>query len=295
MKKITLRLIVLTFITLSLSACFAPKTPQDVAKSFWDAVVTNDIKDIVEYSTLSDEKYYDRFSTEWDGYQASFGKITIDEKEASVVTKLNSPANSGEDNKTFKTYLILRNDEWKVDYDKTKSSILGGPLGGIFSKLNQISNSISRQLELSAESFKSEMERLAKALEQASESLNQQASENIKKYAEQLRSSIKELEESINRALKENGSKLSDKDKQVLQQISTEIKQDSRNLDDPNIEVIAESSVHISEAQLKLKTINNDLLDEYRNEWNQLTRQVEGLMRKMIDELSVVADSESTD
>lgn len=295
MKKITLRLIALTFMSLLLSACFGPKTPSDVVENFWQAVLINDTRDIVEYSTLSDEKFYDKFSTQWDGYQVSFGKITIEKDKASVVTKLNSPANSGQNNRRFTTYLLLQNDVWKVDYDKTKSSILGGPLGGLFSKLNQIGNAISRELESSAASFKSEMERLGKELEQLSDSLNQQASENIEKYAAQLRNSIQELEESINRALKEKDNKLSDKDKRVLHEITVEIEQDSERLHKPSIKTITESSVHIGEAKIKLSSIENDSLDEYSKEWNTLIQQVENVMRKMIDELSSIASGKDVE
>jgi len=294
MKKFVLHLIVLICLVLPLSACFGPQTPQDVTRTFWDAVLNNNVKDAVKYSTLTDAKYYDSFSKDWSGFQPSFGKVTIEQKVASVVTEFASPANSGQDNRSFTTYLVLRNEEWKVDYDQTKNSIHGGPLGDLFSKLNQLGDDLSRQFEASAESFKLEMERMSKELEQMSESFGQHASKSIEKYAEQLRKSIKELEESINRALKEEDNNLSDEDKRVLQDIAADLEQDSENLAEPSVEAVTDGSKNIGETQQQLETIDNDSLDKYRKEWHQLSKQFVEAMRKMIDELYSLAEGDNT-
>jgi hypothetical protein len=295
MKKFVLHLIVLACLGLPLSACFGPKTPQDVSQTFWEAVLNNNAKNAVEYSTLTDPKYHDSFLKDWDGFQPSFGKITIEEKVASVASEFTSPANSGQDNRRFTTYLVLRNEEWKVDYDRTKKSIHGGALGDLFNKLNQLGDDISMQFESSADSFKLEMDRMGKELGKMSNSLGQQASKSIEKYAEELRKSIKELEESINRALKEENNNLSDEDKRVLQGIAADLAQDSENLSEPSVKTVTEGSRNIGETQQQLDTIDNDSLDDYKKEWHELSKQFEEAMRKMTDELSSLAEGKNTD
>jgi division protein CdvB (Snf7/Vps24/ESCRT-III family) len=294
MNKFVLRLSVLICLVLLLSACFGPKTPQDVTQAFWKAVLNNNAKNAVEYSTLTDPKYYDSFSKDWIGFQPSFGKVTIEERVASVVSEFAGPANSGQENRSFTTYLVLHNEEWKVDYDRTKNSIIGGALGDLFSKLNRLGDDISRQFESSADSFKLEMDRMGKELEQMSDSLGQQASKSLEKYAELLRNSIKELEESINRALKEENNNLSDEDKLVLQEIAADLDQNSENLSEPSIEAVTVGSKNIGETQQQLETMDNDSLDEYKKEWHELSKQFKEAMREMMDELSFLAKNGNT-
>lgn len=286
MKKYVLRLIVLTCIVLPLSACFGPKTPQDVTMTFWEAVLNNNTKNAIEYSTLTDPEYYDSFSKDWNGFQPSFGKITIEENVASIASEFASPANSGQDNISFTTYLVLRNQEWLVDYDRTKYSIHGGALGNLLNNLTDLGDDLSNQFKSSADSFKLEMDHMSKELEQMSDSFGQQASNSIEKYADQLRKSIKELEESINRALKEENKNLSDEDKLVLREIAADLGQNSENLSESSLEAVTEGSKNIGETQQQLETIDNDSLVEYKKEWHELSRQLEEAMHKMVDELS---------
>lgn len=290
MKNIFPRLITLTALIVSLSACFGPSTPQEVSQVFWEAVVNDNAKAAVRYSTLTEVKYYDRFAKDWAGFEPSFGKVIIEKKEASVVTEFASPANAGLENRRFTTYLILRDGKWIVDYDRTKNAIHGGALGELFSKFNQMGQELSRQLEDSTRRFKLEMERMGKELEQMSESFGQQASESVEKYSEQLRHQIKELEESINRALEEEDRHLSDEDKRALQGIANELKQDNQNLTEPSLDAVREGSQHVGETQQHLDSIDNKALDNYKKEWQALSQQFEATMRKLMSELSSQAE-----
>ena len=286
MKKHTLHLFIFSVLVFLLTACFGPRTPQEVTQAFWDAVLDHKVSDIVAYSTLTEPKYYDGFSQEWSGYQPSFRKVTIEDKIASVDTEFSAPANSGKANRSFTTYLVLREKEWKVDYDRTRRSIRGGALGELFGKLNQAGEDLSRQLESSTESFKMEMERLGKELEQMSESFGQQASKSLDKYAEQLRENLKELEESINRALKDKNKDLSDEDKRVLREIANDLDQDTERLSEPSVEAVTRGGKNVGEKQQQLDAIDNDALDTYKKEWRDISRQFEAAMRQMMEELS---------
>lgn len=292
MKKCFLRVILFSFLILPLAACFGPKTPQDVASTFWKAVLENDVKDAVAYSTLSDPQHYDGFSMEWAGYQSSFGKVIIEDKEASIDTEMIGPANTGQESKSFITYLVIRNNEWKVDYDRTKHSIHGGPLGELFSRLDQVGDDLSKQLESSADALKLEMERLGKEFEKLSKTFGQQASESLEKYAEQLRDSLKELEESINRALEEESNNLSADDKRVLREIAADLDQDSEDLSNPSVEVVTEGGKKLSEKQQRLEGIDNDSLDDYKKEWREVSRQLEAVIHQMMNELSAMDEKD---
>ena len=132
MKKFFIRFVFLFSLPVMLSGCFGPSTPAEVGQAFWEAVLADDKSNVVEYSTLTNEKYYDHFSKDWVDYQLSLGKLVIDKQQASIETKLDSPTNSGKENRRFTTYLVLQDNIWKVDYERTGHSIRGGVLGGLF-------------------------------------------------------------------------------------------------------------------------------------------------------------------
>lgn len=287
MKKFVVRFSFLISLSLMLSGCYGPSTPQEVGQDFWEAVLTDDKSDVVEYSTLTDEKYYDRFSKDWVDCQLSFGKLVIDQQEASIDTELAGPTNSGQDDRHFTTYLVLRDEKWKVDYERTGRSIKGGVLGELFSTLNQIGNELSKQIQSSADSFSHEMDRMSKEIEQFSREVEQQASESMEKYAEQMRKSIEALEESINRALEEEDNRLSDEDKRVLKVIADDLKKDSDKLSSPSVKAVTDGSQHMSETYTQLELINNDAFDKYKKEWRAFSQQYKEAMRKMMDDLSV--------
>lgn len=295
MKSHFFRLAVLVLLVMPLHGCMSPQTPQQVAKSFWAAVLDNDTEDAVRYSTLTEPKYYDGFSKKWAGYQPSFGKVTIEKSEASIVSRFASPANSGQDDRSFVTYLVLRDGKWEVDYDRTKQSVQGGALGNLLSTITQLGDDVSKQLEASSDSLKNEMDRMSAELERLSDSSSEQASKIIDKYAAELRKSIEALEESINRALENEDDNLSDHDKRSLQSIADDLEKDRKNLSEPSVEAVSDSTRNIGDAQQQLEDIDNDLLDKYREQWRKLSVQCEEDMRTMLNKLASVSDDNGSD
>jgi len=290
MKKFMLRLIVLLGSLSLLPACLGPKTPQEVTKAFWVAVIENNAKDAVSYSTLTDTQYYDGFSTEWRGYQPSLGKVVIEGEMASVVTTLESPPNSGADNRKFVTYLVQRNDAWLVDYNRTSDSVHGGALGALFGTLSRMGNDLSAQMQSSADDFKADMERMSKELEEMSSSLSQQASESIERYAQELRESIRAMIDSINRALEENDD-LSPKDRRTLKEVAADLDNYNEDLADPTAASVAEGSKNLGRAQQRLQSIDGASTDAYKQEWNDLAEGFDEALRKLLKELSVSSES----
>ncbi len=285
MIKFDLRSALLVCVMMSLVACFGPKTPQEVTQVFWTAVVNNDVKDAVEYSTLNDAKHYDAFSKNWTGYHATWGKVEIDGDHASVASEFAEPANSGQESRKFTTYLIKRDGDWIVDYDRTKLSVNGGVLGDFLGQLGQLGDDLSKQMSASADKFRLEMDRMSKKLEQMADSFNQEATKSINKYAEELGKTIQELEDSINRALKDD-DKLSDHDRQILQVASGNLEQDRKNLQTPTVEAVSNSSRNVGEVQQKLDALDGDSMTKYKQEWHDLAQEIQRDMQSMLDELS---------
>lgn len=286
MKMLHPRFIGLFFSVLLLSACMGPKTPQEVTQAFWDAVINNRAEDVVEYSTLTDARYYDGFSKDWTGFQPSWGKVVIEGNEASIASKFKSPVGSNMDDRQFTTYLVRENETWKVDYEKTAEGLRGGVFSNLFGALSQMGNDLSKQLKSSADDFNAEMERMSKKMEEMSNEYRQQATESIERYSDDLQKQIQELEESINRALEDKDNNLSDEDRQILEEVSADLKQDRENLSDPTVESVSEGSKGIGDAQVKLESLDNDELSKYQEQWSEIGKQFQRDMQEMLDALS---------
>ncbi|MDH5356748.1 MAG: hypothetical protein OEY09_20075, partial [Gammaproteobacteria bacterium] len=180
-------LILTTLIGFLLASCQSPETPQQVAQHFWQAVIEDKPDEVVKYSTLVDVKDYDRFSTNWNGFQPSLGKITIENNTASVVSQFTPPTGADLKERKLTTYLVMQNEEWKVDYQRTRDEMkTDKKAGSLFGKLNQIGKEIQKQLENSADEFNSEMEQLGEKLQELSDQVGNDAAEGVEKFADEL-------------------------------------------------------------------------------------------------------------
>jgi len=197
-------LVVVTFIGFLLSSCQSPETPQQVTQQFWQAVIEDKPEKVVKYSTLVDVKDYDRFSTNWSGFKLSLGKITIENNNANAVSQFAAPTGTDLKERKLTTYLVMQNEAWKVDYQKTRDAMKKDKVGSLFGKLNEIGEDLQKQLEKSAGEFNAEIEQLGEKLEELTDQLESDAAEGVEKFADKLEKSIKELEESIDRSLKDD-------------------------------------------------------------------------------------------
>ena len=212
-------LIAATLIGFSLSSCQSPETPQQVAQHFWQAVIEDKPDEVVKYSTLVDARDYDRFSMDWNGFQPSLGKITIENNNASVVYQFMPPTGADLKARKLTTYLVMQNEAWKVDYAKTRDAMKKEKSASLFENLNQIGKELQKKLESSADEFNSEIEQLVEKLQALSDQVGSDAVEGVEKFAEQLEKSIKELEESIDRALKDDRKQVPEQGEGDLQEV----------------------------------------------------------------------------
>lgn len=272
---------------LLLTGCFSQQTPQQVTQVFWQSVISNNAKDAVKYSTLTDEQGYDGFSRDWSGLQPSWGKVVIDGKHASIVSRFSKVDSSGTHNRKLITHLVQHNEQWKVDYARTRKEMRGDSLENLF---NQLGRTLSDQLTASSKELGAEVERMSEELESIAGSINQQASESINRYAEDLRKSINELAESVQRALKEQRKNLSDKDRRELNEVVYNLNKDSEKLSRPGILSITEGSKSVGKAQQRLVAMDDGAVGEYKQQWRQWREEFEADVHKIFTEFSSIAE-----
>jgi len=258
MKTLNQRFISLFLTTFFLTGCFGPESPQDVARKFWESVITHNVDDAIKHSTLVEAKSYDAFNKKWDGYQPVMGKIVINGNQAEVETELSQINDTGKNQQKLNTYLVKQDGQWKVDYVRTAESIDGGALGHFLGQLDEMSKKLSDTLKDSSDKFRVEMLRLENELKTLAKSAGDEANKILEQYGTELKKSIEELAESIDRALKEHDDDLSEDDKQTLLKVSDDLNKSQQTLSEPSASNINQSGHHMIQVQQQLDKINNE-------------------------------------
>lgn len=286
MKNIYHRVISLFLITLILTGCFKPESPQDVTQVFWEAVITQNVDDVIEYSTLLDAKSFDSFKKNWKGYQLVIGKIMIDGNQAEVETQLSRITDTDENEQRLTTYLVKQDGQWKVDYVRTAKSINGHSFSHFLGQLDELGKKLSDTLKDSSEKFNVEMQRLERELKNLAQSSGDEAKNIIKQYGRELKQNLKELADSIDRALKEHKDDLSEDDKRVLLNISIDLNNSQNNLAQPTVNTINQSNQKIRQAHQQLDKIDNKKISNYKKQWHDWQYRFEQELQSLLEELS---------
>ncbi len=106
MIRLLIRGLIAAFALTILAGCSKPETPQEVAAAFWQAMAENDAGDVMEYSTLSDTAAFDGYKRSWTDAVPSFGRVIIEDREATIVTRLPAEAGTEGERLELVTYLV---------------------------------------------------------------------------------------------------------------------------------------------------------------------------------------------
>lgn len=259
-------LITATTLTI-LAGCSNPETPQEVAAAFWQAMAENDAGDVMEYSTLADAAAFDGYKRSWTDAVPSFGRVIIEDREATIVTRL--PAEAGTEGERLEliTYLVRFQEQWLVDYDRTGEAILNpSPFSSIMGELNRLGEELSARFSASSGEFEQQMEQLARDLEVYSEAMGRQAEGAMNDFGKKLQEAMRELERSLEEAL-EDDKPTPPEDRVILEQAATDLDRQADELDDPSMESLANASRTVAETGERFTRLSEETLNRYRDEW----------------------------
>ncbi|MEJ2362102.1 MAG: hypothetical protein P8Z75_11865 [Gammaproteobacteria bacterium] len=279
--------------TLLLSGCFGPKTPQAVAKAFWQAVIEHDAVAAAKYSTLTNAQAFTGFDLDWHGYKPEWGKVIIDGDRASIETRFSGLAGNAADKRQCVTYLVRQDGVWKVDYRRTGEDLHGGALGQLFGQLNQMGTALSKSLDASAKQLNAEMQRLGKKLQAMADSFSQQAESILNKHARELQDIMQQLRDSINRALRDKNNHPSEHERQVMVKVAADLNDSSALLAHPDTKSLTACNNDMGMAQQQLGDINTGVSDDYKDQWQALMQRFDRVMRQMLNELADSMNSEN--
>ncbi len=252
---------------LLLAGCSKPETPQEVAAAFWQAMAENDAGDVVALSTLTDEKQFDAYKRDWTNAVPSFGRVVIEEREATIVTRLPTEEGSDGERLELQTYLVSTAEGWLVDYQRTGDAILNpSPFSGLMGQLNSLGEKLSASFARSSEDLEARMNELSRDLEAYSDELRIRAERAMEDFADALQEAMKNLEESLNESLEDN-DQAPQEDRVILEQASRDLDQKAEALDEPTAEHLAEATRAVAEAGESLSRLSSETWAEYRDQW----------------------------
>jgi hypothetical protein len=144
-----------------ISGCQKPSHAGQVTTAFWTALIQADIESAKQYATedsqhLITEKDIRKNAT------LSTGKIIVDDNHATVQTTLTE----GGRTYSFKTALLKESKLWKIDYKQTLINISTIPFNAIFKSLEEISETLNKQLEQQMPLFEKQLESFGEELKE---------------------------------------------------------------------------------------------------------------------------------
>ena len=149
---------------LATGGCGAAGGPESVARNFWDAIMAGDKDTAKKYATKNSMA-----EMELEPQQAGeerdvkFGKAVESADQVSVPTTLVTTANGQEQKVPLNTILIKEDGDWKVDWNQTLASMLGGMMG-------EMMKGMSEAMEGMAEEMGKSFEEMGKSFEESTKS-----------------------------------------------------------------------------------------------------------------------------
>lgn len=269
-----------------LAGCSNPETPQEVAEVFWQSVLENDADDVAEFSTLADADQFDGFGQEWQDVSIAWGRVVIDEARATVETRFISAGEGSDDGRKVLTFLERRDNEWKVDYERTHAAVTERSMfDGVIGTLNDLRDRLSESINRSSDSMGDRLDELAIELEALSAEAEQRSREALEEYGEKLQKHIEELTESIEEALKGEPD-ASPRDRELLEASRRDLSTQSERLDEPDLGAFAESSRAVTEARFRLTEVDQARFEDYQNDWQEWIEEIEADLSQFMDEVA---------
>lgn len=267
------------------AGCSKPETPQEVAAEFWQAMAENDADGVADLSTLADASAFDSYGREWFDTVPDFGRVVIDEREATIVTRLPSEGGASGERREVMTYLVELNGDWLVDYDRTGKAIMNpSPLDGLMGEINKLGDRLSATFSQSSDDLALQMDAMAREIEAYSGEASRKAEQVMEDYGRALQEFMEELEKSIEEALKDN-QQAPARDRSALQQTAADLNQSRDRLDEPDFDAFADSSRALAEAGARFSRLSDESFKSYQQKWDAKLDEVSQRTQSFFEDL----------
>lgn len=194
MKLNSARTVVL-LLTALVASCGKPATPVDVASEFWAAVETGDARMVKRRITAAEAASLESLDDVLPVSDAELGRIVIDGREATIDTTVTVKGDKPLDF-PLKTYLVLEDEDWKVDYGRTTEAVANaGKLAAVIDKVHEFGSTLQQGIERSVQ----ELEHTLPQIEQELSRIEDQIKQHVPELRKRLEQFTQELEEAMKR------------------------------------------------------------------------------------------------
>ena len=279
------RVVALTLAAVVVTGCSKPETPQEVAAEFWQAMSEKDADTVADLSTLAAAPAFDSYARDWSDIVPDFGRVVIDDREATIVTRL--PAEDGVpgERREVNTYLVERGGDWLVDYDRTGEAIMNpSPFAGLIGEMNRLGDRLTASFGQSSDDLSHQMDAIAREFEAYSNQTQRRAEQAMEEYGQALRGLMEELEKSIEEALEDN-QRAPERDRSALQRTAADLNRSSDRLDEPDFDAFADSSRALAEAGARISRLSDDTFKSYKRTWDAKLDEITERTRAFFEEL----------
>lgn len=245
---------------LLLTGCNRPTTPVDVAETFWKAMVENDARQAVRYSTLENDTAFDGFGRNWTS-QPELTRVVVAQHRAEITTRLPDMG--------FTTYLVYQGDQWLVDYEQTGKSVNPpSAMEQFMQSFTQLGRELSLQLNQSSERLRQELDTLTQDWQSRSTETQQLLGEHLADYSHQLGATLDALSAAIEQTLEQHQT-LPNDIRERLGSLANRLAESSNALAEPGLEAIAQASRTLSDTSRELSEISDRSVRELKQQWQR--------------------------
>ena len=279
------RVVALTLAAVVVTGCSKPETPQEVAAEFWQAMSEKDADTVADLSTLAAASAFDSYARDWSDIVPDFGRVVIDDREATIVTRL--PAEDGVpgERREVNTYLVERGGDWLVDYDRTGEAIMNpSPFAGLIGEMSRLGDRLTASFGQSSDDLSRQMDAIAREFEAYSDQTQRRAEQAMEEYGQALRGLMEELEKSIEEALEDN-QRAPERDRSALQRTAADLNRSSGRLDEPDFDAFVDSSRALAEAGARFSRLSDDTFKSYKRTWDAKLDEITERTRAFFEEL----------
>lgn len=149
---------------LSTGGCGAAGGPESVASSFWDAIMAGDKEAAKKYATKNSMADLEIEPAQpGEKRDIELGKAVESDIQATVPTTLITQTGDQETRVPLNTILIKEDGAWKVDWNQTLASMLGGMMGEMVKGMSEAMKTMSDEMGKSFEEMNKSFDEAMKA------------------------------------------------------------------------------------------------------------------------------------
>lgn len=132
---------------LATGGCSAAGDAESVARSFWDAVMAGDKETAKKYAAKNSVAEMELEPKQPGEERAvELGKAVEAEGQVSIPTTLVTTTDGQQQRIPLNTILVRESEDWKVDWNQTMASLLGGMMGEMMKGMSETMKTMTDQM-----------------------------------------------------------------------------------------------------------------------------------------------------